>query len=61
MVNPFALGHKINHPPKGFGANVVLLDLLIPNHFFTIDYLRYLPNVKFSIETAVENFIIYKN
>lgn len=54
MVNPFALGHKINHPPKGFGANVVLLDLLIPNHFFTIDYLRYLPNVKFSTENAVE-------
>ena len=50
LVNPFALGHKINHPPKGISPNVIILDLIIPDHFFTIDYLRYLPNAKFSTE-----------
>lgn len=33
-INPYAKGHKINHPPPETAANVVLLDLIIPNHFF---------------------------
>ena len=53
MVNPFALGHKINHPPKGISPNVILIDLIIPNHFFTMDYLRYLPNAKFTTEKVL--------
>jgi hypothetical protein len=29
-------------------ANVIILDVIIPEHFFTADYLRYLPYIKYS-------------
>lgn len=50
MINPYALAHRINHPPKNHSANVIILDLIIPDYFFTIDYLRYLPNIKYTTE-----------
>ncbi len=53
-INPYALGHFINHPPKGIGPNVFMIDLLIPNHFFTVDYLRFLPNIRFSTEKVTK-------
>lgn len=47
-MNPFALGHKINHPPPGKAANVIALDLEIPDHFFPQDYMKFIPYMKYS-------------
>ncbi len=48
FINPFALGHKINHPPPDTASNVILLDMVIPDHFFPQDYMKYLPYLKYS-------------
>lgn len=42
-INPYALGHMINHPPPGVPANCILIDLDVPFTFFTAEYSRYLP------------------
>eukprot|EP00743_Colponemidia_sp_Colp-15_P006077 GILK01006531.1.p1 GENE.GILK01006531.1~~GILK01006531.1.p1 ORF type:complete len:403 (+),score=49.26 GILK01006531.1:102-1211(+) len=33
LVNPFAFGHKVNHPPKGTTPNVMRLDFNFPSTF----------------------------
>jgi len=45
MINPLALGHKINHPPRA--ANVLLLDFDIPRTFFPEVYCHYLPYIDY--------------
>ena len=32
-INPYAVGHKINHPPPNTGSNVALVDIFIPKRF----------------------------
>jgi hypothetical protein len=45
MVNPFAFGQELNHPPPEEEANVKFIDFEIPYHFFSTDYMRYFPYV----------------
>jgi len=45
LINPFALGNYINHPPPEKEANVKFVDFEIPFNFFPSDYLRYFPYV----------------
>lgn len=47
MINPFALGHKANHPPFGSGPNVVLVDFDVPRTFFPQAYCHYLPYIEY--------------
>ena len=48
FINPFAIWHKINHPPLDNSPNVMALDLVIPNHFFPSDYIKFMHYLKFS-------------
>lgn len=45
MLNPFALGQTINHPPPDIEANVKFVDFEIPYNFLSMDYLRYFPYI----------------
>ena len=42
--NPYALGHKINHPPRGKSANVVGWPYDFNVHFLTQEMIPYVPN-----------------
>ena len=42
--NPYALGHKINHPPRGKPANVVGWPYDFDIHFLTQEMIPYVPN-----------------
>lgn len=46
-INPYALGHLINHPPPDFLANVKLIDFDLPYNFFPSTHSRYIPYIKF--------------
>jgi hypothetical protein len=48
QINPYALGHLINHPPPGTAANVCLIDFEIPDSFFPSYLLTHLPYMKYS-------------
>jgi hypothetical protein len=50
MINPYALGHKINHPPPETPANVSLIDFDLPYTFFPSAYSRYIPYIKYRME-----------
>lgn len=50
MLNPYAVGHMINHPPAGSLANVCFLDIPVPQNFFPPFLLRYFPYMQFSPE-----------
>ena len=43
QINPFAVGHLINHPPADTPANCKLLDFDIPYSFFPSYMARYVP------------------
>lgn len=45
LLNPLALGDKINHPPPDISPNVKFIDIEIPHSFFPSDFIRYFPNV----------------
>ena len=45
-MNPFAVGHLINHPPPDVDANVKLIDFDLPYSFFPSTYGRYIPYIK---------------
>ena len=47
-LNPFAYGHKINHPPPGVPANVKLIDFDIPHTFFPSHFMRFMPYINFT-------------
>ena len=47
-INPFALGHYINHPPFGQPANVCFLEMEVPVAFFPRFFMRYFPYMHFS-------------
>ena len=44
-MNPFAIGHMINHPPPDTSANVKLLDFDMPATFFPSYMARYMPYI----------------
>ena len=50
MINPYAVGHIINHPAPDTAANTVLVDFDIPYTFFPSSYARYIPYIKFREE-----------
>lgn len=58
FINPFAVGHKINHPPKFTAPNVILLDMHIPRHFFAEAFMKFFPYI--SAETAQDEGKILK-
>jgi len=43
MLNPYAVGHFINHPPPDVAANVMTVDFDLPYTFFPSYMARYLP------------------
>ena len=46
-INPYAVGHIINHPPPDFPANVKLIDFDLPFTFFPSAYARYIPYLNY--------------
>ena len=44
-INPYAVGHLINHPPPDTIANVKLLDFDLPYSFFPSSFSRYIPYI----------------
>ena len=44
-INPYALGHLINHPPPDIPVNAKLLDFDLPYTFFPSTYARYIPYI----------------
>mmetsp|Transcript_9820 Transcript_9820/g.14643 ORF Transcript_9820/g.14643 Transcript_9820/m.14643 type:complete len:437 (-) Transcript_9820:29-1339(-) len=47
-INPYALGHKINHTPPGTAPNVCLLDLEVDKDFLPGYLMRYFPYMEYS-------------
>jgi hypothetical protein len=45
FINPYALGHMINHPPPGEEENVCFSEMYIEKKFFPSYYFRYMPYV----------------
>jgi hypothetical protein len=43
QVNPYGIGHLINHPPANRAPNVCFLELEIPKQFFSGYLLKYFP------------------
>ena len=43
FINPYAVGHIINHPPPDTPANVKLIDFDMPYTFFPSYMARYMP------------------
>ena len=50
MINPYAVGHKINHPPPDTPTNVKLIDFDLPYSFFPTSFARYIPYINFRDE-----------
>ncbi|CAG9326858.1 unnamed protein product [Blepharisma stoltei] len=48
MLNPYALGHMINHPPPNTSPNVGFIDLEVPYAFFPSFLMRYFPYMIYS-------------
>jgi len=42
-INPFALGHYINHPPPGESSNVMFVDFDIPLTWLPSSFSQYIP------------------
>ena len=51
-INPYALGHYINHPPANTPANVCLIDFEIPEPFFPSFLLNHFPYMRYSISPS---------
>lgn len=49
-LNPYALGHFVNHPPPDQAANIQLIDFDLPYTFFPSSYSRYIPYIKYREE-----------
>ena len=48
-VNPYGLGHLVNHPPPGKPANVCFIDFQIPENFLPTFLLNHLPYMNQSV------------
>jgi hypothetical protein len=51
-MNPYAVGHLINHPPPDTAANVKLIDFDLPYSFFPSQFSRYIPYINFREATS---------
>ncbi len=49
-INPFALGHNINHAPPDTPANCHLIDFDLPYTFFPSNFARYIPYIDYRAE-----------
>ncbi|CAD8111813.1 unnamed protein product [Paramecium primaurelia] len=47
-INPYALGHKINHTPRNKSTNVCLIDIFVPKNFFPEELMKFWPTQYFS-------------
>ena len=45
-LNPYALGHVINHPPPDVSSNVLFVDFNIPFNWFPSNFWKFLPYVQ---------------
>ncbi|OMJ80535.1 hypothetical protein SteCoe_19176 [Stentor coeruleus] len=52
QINPYALGHLINHPPPGVPPNACLIDFEIPESFFPSFLLKHFPYMRYSISPS---------
>jgi len=52
-MNPFAVGHMVNHPPPDITANVKFVDFDLPYTFFPSSLGRYIPYIN-SRETVMK-------
>lgn len=52
QVNPYAVGHLINHPPPGVPPNACLIDFEIPESFFPSFLLKHFPYMRYSIRPS---------
>ena len=46
QINPYALGHIINHPPPGTPQTACLIDFEVPDSFFPSFLLNHFPYMK---------------
>lgn len=46
FINPYAIGDKLNHPPKHLPPNVILIDMHIPRFFFTESFMKFFPYMR---------------
>lgn len=49
-INPYALGHLINHTPPDTAANCHLIDFDLPYAFFPTAFSRYIPYIDYREE-----------
>ncbi len=49
-LNPYAVGHMINHPPPDTPANCLLIDFDLPYSFFPSHLARYIPYINYRTE-----------
>ena len=56
VLNPYALGFYINHPPPGECANALLVDFDIPYTFLPTAFSQYLPYMNFWTFTKTKAF-----
>jgi hypothetical protein len=59
FLNPYAVGHMINHPEAGYQPNVCFLDIPVPFDFFPELLLRYFPYQLFAKQEGTT--AAYKN
>ena len=57
-LNPYSLGQFINHPPPKQPPNVILLDIDLPQHFLSPDYLKLLPSIPYSSSTTTTTRVL---
>ena len=61
FLNPYAIGHKINHPPPGVSENVILIDFDVPYTWFPSEYRMHLPYADEDAMTLIDEGNIRKN
>ena len=49
-INPYAVGHLINHPPPDMPANCLMIDFDLPYSFFPSHLSRYIPYINYRDE-----------
>ena len=54
QINPYALGHFINHPPPDTPPNVCLIDFEVPESFFPSYFLKHFPYMRHSVNPSEE-------
>ena len=52
-INPYAIGHKINHPPPDVSENVSFVDFDIPYTWYPYEYFRHLPYIDMNGDTPL--------